>query len=120
MNVLQISHVNHNDNNNNNNDNNNRFEFIGNYQSYFIRKMSEFSKEASPDFNMLNQIYSDKIQELFLENEKLNNIICEHKSQIDKIKELEKINEENKFKIKDKEVYIENMNGKKLNKNFFL
>ena len=115
-NILQISHVDHNNNNDNCNENNKinetRFEFIGNCTSYFIRKMSELSKEASPDFNMLNQVYSEKIQELFLENEKLINVINEHKSQTDKINELQKLNEENIFKIKDKDVYIENMNGK--------
>jgi len=76
--------------------------------------MAEISKEASPDFNMLNQVYSEKIQELFMENDKLENVIREHKSQTDKIAELEKIIEELKFKVKDKEVYIENMNGKKI------
>jgi hypothetical protein len=102
-NLLQIS--------NEENKKETKFEIIGNCNNYFIMKMSEISKEASPDFNMLNQIYSEKIQELFMENDNLNNTIKDHKSQKEKIKELQKTNEEIKYKLKDKEIYIENMNG---------
>lgn len=83
----------------------------GSSTNYFISKLAEISKEASPDFNMLNMVYSDKIQELFLENDKLQTIIKQHNDQGDKIKQLEAKVEELKFNIKDKESYIESMNG---------
>lgn len=89
------------------------YEAITDTKDNFIDKLTELSKEATPDFNMLNQVYSEKIQELFVENEKLNIKIKSHNSEEDKIKDLEKEIEELKFKVKDKEVYIENMNGKR-------
>jgi len=101
FNKLQISE--------NNVDNN--ISFIASSSNYFIKKLLEISKEASPDFNMLNAVYSDKITELFLENEKLETQIKSSIDQQDKIKESEKTIEDLKFKVKDKEIYIENMNG---------
>lgn len=80
--------------------------------NYFVKKLEEISKEASPDFNMLNSVYSDKITELFLENEKLENKMKEFTSQDDKVKELEKKIDDLLFKVKDKQIYIDNMNGK--------
>jgi len=40
--------------------------------NYFIKKLEEISKNATPDFNVLNTVYSEKITELFFENEKLD------------------------------------------------
>lgn len=95
----------------------NSFYVYGSVSNYFLKKLEEISKDASPDFNMLNSVYSEKITELFLENEKLENQMKGFTSQDDKIKELEKAIEDLKFKVKDKEVYVENMNGKE---SFFL
>jgi hypothetical protein len=80
--------------------------------NYFVRKLEEISKHASPDFNMLNSVYSDKITELFLENEQLENKMKEFTIQDDQIKEFEKTIEDLKFAVNDKDIYIENMNGK--------
>lgn len=92
--------------------NENNFSICGvSVSNHFIKKLEDISKDASPDFNTLNGVYSDKITELFLENEKLEIKMKEFTNQGDKIKELEKTIEDLKFKVKDKEVYIENMNG---------
>ncbi len=88
------------------------FNIFGSCSNYFVKKLEDISKEASPDFNMLNSVYSDKITELFLENEKLENKMKGMTNKEDKINDLEKTIEELKFKVKDKEVYIDNMNGK--------
>lgn len=61
---------------------------------------------------MLNTVYSEKITELFLENEKLENNLKSYNDQADKISELQTIIEDLKFQVKDKEIYIQNMNGK--------
>lgn len=85
---------------------------MGLTNNYFISKLETLSKEGSPDFTMLNTIYSEKITELFLENEKLENNLKSYNDQADKISELKIIIEDLKFQVKDKEIYIQNMNGK--------
>lgn len=85
--------------------------YAGLTSNYFIKKLEEISKDATPDFNALNCVYSEKITELFLENEKLESQLKNVISKEDKLKELEKTIEDLKLKVKDKEGYIDQMNG---------
>jgi len=87
--------------------------------NYFIKKLEEISKNATPDFNVLNTVYSEKITELFFENEKLDSQLKAFDRQEDKIKELEKTIDKLNLKVKDKEAYIDQMNGKYSPKKIF-